>query len=130
MYGYNMYSPVASSYMQGMGGMSQQTQPVNGLTRVTGIEGARAYQLPPNSVVALFDSNSDTMFIKRTDGAGYPTIDTYSFTRVVDVQPNQEFVTRKEFNELKEMIASGKQLVSTSTEPVASSSTGQADANG
>lgn len=30
-------------------------QPVNGLVSVTGIDGAKAYQLPPNSAMPLFD---------------------------------------------------------------------------
>lgn len=39
------------------------------LTRVTGLEGAKAYQMPANSTVALFDNNDDLMYIKTTDGA-------------------------------------------------------------
>lgn len=50
------------------------------LVKVTGIEGAKAYQMPPNSVVALFDDTENIMFIKQTDGAGFPTIKTFSFT--------------------------------------------------
>lgn len=45
------------------------------LTRVTGIDGAKAYQMPPNSTVALFDNNEDLMYIKITDGAGYYDIE-------------------------------------------------------
>ena len=47
------------------------------LTRVTGIDGAKAYQMTPNSTVALFDNNEDIMYIKTTDGAGFPTIRTF-----------------------------------------------------
>lgn len=55
-------------------GYAQQT-PVHGFVYVNGIEGAKAYQMPPNSEMPLFDSTSDgVMFIKQTDGAGYPTI--------------------------------------------------------
>lgn len=42
MYNFNPYQP----YEQG-------------LVRVTGIDGARAYQMRPNSTVALFDANND-----------------------------------------------------------------------
>ena len=50
-------------------------QPVHGFVYVNGIEGARAYQMPPNSEMPLFDSNTDgVMYVKKTDGAGYPTI--------------------------------------------------------
>ena len=51
-----------------------QQEPQN-LIRVNGIEGARAYNMPPNSTVALFDGNEDIMYIKTTDGAGYYDID-------------------------------------------------------
>ena len=44
------------------------------LIRVTGFDGAKAYQMPPNSSVALFDSNEDIFYVKTTDGAGFPTI--------------------------------------------------------
>lgn len=32
-----------------------------------------------NSTVALFDSNEDIMYIKTTDGAGFPSIRTFNF---------------------------------------------------
>ena len=54
-------------------------QPSNGLTRVTGMDGAKAFQMPPNSVLALFDDSSDIFYVKSTDGAGFPTIRTFDF---------------------------------------------------
>lgn len=68
------------------------------LIRVTGIEGAKAYDMPPNSAAPLFDSNNDIMYIKTTDDAGFPTIRAFSFT-ALDMAPaqNEEFVTRQEF---------------------------------
>lgn len=90
-------------------------QPVNALVSVTGIEGARAYQLPPNSSVPLFDANTDTLFVKTTDGAGFPTIRVFRFEEVKPEPPQTAaFVTQDEFDrrmdELKELI-SGKQSV-------------------
>lgn len=99
--------------------MYQYQQPVpnysaNQLIRVTGIEGAKAYQMPANSTVALFDSGSDLMYIKSTDGAGFPTIRTFQFSEVIQKNDNADysaFVTREEFEELKEMINNGKQSI-------------------
>lgn len=89
------------------------------LTRVTGIEGAKAYQMAPNSTVALFDNNEDIMYIKTTDGAGFPTIRTFSFSEVThntqQQLSNNEYVTRDEFNKLKEELLNGKQLIQQST---------------
>lgn len=55
------------------------TQPVNGLVSVTGMEGAKAYQLPPNSSMPLFDQDNDVLYLKTTDSAGYPTIKAFRF---------------------------------------------------
>ena len=90
-------------------------QPINALISVTGIEGAKAYVLPPNSSVPLFDANSDTLFVKTTDGAGFPTIRTFRFEEVKpEPVASPDYVTRDEmqrgFDELKELI-NGKQPV-------------------
>lgn len=98
-------------------------QPQQGLIQVNGLEGARAYPLGPNSSVPLFDANSDVMYVKRTDAGGYPTIQAYTFAPVQDAQQQQpEYVTRQEFNELKEMIANGKQPVRKAAKPAADES--------
>ena len=88
-------------------------RPVQGLIRVTGMEGAKAYQMPPNSVMPLFDSDSDTMYVKYTDGAGFPTIRTFAFAPVEHTEqcPQGDYVTRAEFESLKEMIAGAQQPV-------------------
>ena len=101
MYGYQPYQPF---------GGSQARQE---LIRVTGLEGARAYQMPPNSAAPLFDANSDLMYVKTTDGAGFPTIRTFAFSPVEEVQPaGQGYVTRAVFEQLKEMILNAKQPIS------------------
>ena len=50
------------------------------IIRVNGIEGARAYPMPPNSTVPAFDSNRDIMYIISTDSACFPSIRKFSFT--------------------------------------------------
>lgn len=78
----------------------------NQLTRVTGIEGAKTFQMFPNSTVALFDSNEDLMYIKSTDGGGFPTIRTFKFEEVTNA-PKQDtsldlsdYITREELIEI------------------------------
>ena len=101
-------------YMDRLAQMQPPQQPRDGLIRVTGMDGARAYQMPPNSAVALFDGGQDVFYVKTTDGAGFPTIRAYSFAPLQEQAALQapDYVTRTEFNELKEMILSGKQPVS------------------
>lgn len=92
------------------------TQPENTLIRVTGLEGARAYQMAPNSTVALFDGGEDIMYIKSTDGAGFPTIKVFRFEPVRESEPMQaqgDYVSRIEFEDYKRGVEEYvKQLVS------------------
>ena len=105
--------PAQNPYMDRLAQM-QPPQPRDGLIRVTGMDGARAYQMPPNSAVALFDGGQDVFYVKTTDGAGFPTIRAYSFQPMEQAQAmsSTEYVTRAEFEQLKEMIVHGKQPVS------------------
>lgn len=72
------------------------------LVRVNGIDGARAFQMPPNSTAALFDSGNDIMYIKQTDGAGFPNIRVFTFTEQVQQSPQPiaqaQGVSRDEFD--------------------------------
>lgn len=77
------------------------TQPINGLVSVTGVEGAKAYQLPPNSSMPLFDKDDDIMYVKTTDAAGYPTLKTFRFEPVDQpTAPSADYVPRSEFDAL------------------------------
>ena len=93
------YQP--QNYMTAGGSPSlMQQQPVHGFVYVTGLDGAKAYQMPPNSEMPLFDSTGDIMYIKTTDGAGFPTI---KVCKVQETQSAQaaavsEYVTRDELD--------------------------------
>lgn len=93
----------------------QQIQPQN-LIRVNGIDGAKAYQMNANSIAALFDANDDIMYIKSTDGAGFPSIRTFSFVEIkqdAKSNSNQDYISREEFEEFKkELMNNGKQPIS------------------
>ena len=105
--------PAQNPYMDRLAQMQPPPQPRDGLIRVTGMDGARAYQMPPNSAVALFDGGQDVFYVKTTDGAGFPTIRAYSFQPMEQAQAmgTSDYVTRAEFEQLKEMIVHGKQPV-------------------
>jgi hypothetical protein len=84
-------------------------QPVHGFVYVTGLDGAKAYQMPPNSEMPLFDSTCDgRMFIKTTDGAGFPTIKVANCTTEEsqpkpdpDVTQDDMAAMHKEMDELR-----------------------------
>ena len=94
-----------------------QEQPQN-LIRVNGIDGAKAYQMNANSTVALFDANEDIVYIKNTDGTGFPSIRIFKFEEVNEItksEEKQDYISRKEFEEFKkEIMNNGKQSISRS----------------
>ena len=94
-----------------------QTQTQN-LIRVNGIEGAKAYQMNANSIVSLFDANEDIMYIKSTDGAGFPSIRSFRFEELKEdtqTEPSVDYISREEFEEFKkELMNNGKQSISRS----------------
>lgn len=119
---YNPYQPKATNYMeqfqtQSMPNYNQMTM-TNNLIRVNGIEGAKAYQMQPNSTIALFDGNEDIFYVKNSDGGGFSTVKAYRFIPIEN-EPfmsnnnnSNDFVSRKEFEEFKnEVMNYGKQLI-------------------
>lgn len=74
----------------------------NGITWVQGIEGAKAFQLMPNSNAVLMDSENDGVFyIKVCDNVGMCNLRIFNFTEVAN-KPKQEtnmdnYITKQEF---------------------------------
>ena len=90
----------------------QPTYNSSQLIKVSGIEGAKAYQMPPNSSVALFHESEDILYVKTTDGAGFPTIKTFRFEPFEEPKVEfEKYVTLDEFNKFKEEVLNGKQSV-------------------
>lgn len=114
-------NPYAALLGQNMYSQPQNNQqfftqePCQNLIRVNGIDGAKAYQMPANSTVALFDSNNDIMYVKSTDGAGFPSIRTFSFTETKEESKqveNTDYISRQEFEDFKkELMNNGKQSI-------------------
>lgn len=97
--------------------IAQPMQPVmpqqqTNMIQVNGIEGAKAYQMPANASIVLFDANQDVMYLKRTDGGGYPTIETFTFQRAAQAQPQQAaMVSVDEFNALRSEVEQLKEVI-------------------
>lgn len=104
--------PAPSTFNGGMGQTSSaqllqpQEQPFDGLTRVTGMQGAKAYRMPANSRAALFDDTDDIVIIKMTDGAGFPSYKRARLDWLPD-EPENDFMTRAEFRKELEDFRSG-----------------------
>ena len=98
----------------------QVQQPNNGLIWVQGESGAKSYLVAPNVTVMLMDSEGERFYLKSADASGMPlplrifdykertTTAQQAFGGVVTGESVNldNFVTRKEFDELKASIAS------------------------
>ena len=78
------------------------------LIRVNGLEGAKNYPLSPGSTVALFDAESDTMYIKTMDAGGLPSIRTFSF---IETTSKPVDTTETRLSAIEEEIASIKEVL-------------------
>ncbi len=116
---YSQSNPYSPYYGQQMAQPQQQApvtpvQPTTSIIQVNGVDGAKAYQMSPNSSVALFDMTGDRFFVKAADAAGFSTIKTFSFNEdVEDTSKKTEInndifatlVPRSEFDESNKRIA-------------------------
>lgn len=96
-------------------------QPINNLLRVTGPESAKAYPLPPNSDIVLFDANNPIFYWKSTDDSGFTTLRTFTFEeqKVVEPQPQSavetidtsNFATKDDLNILTNNVIEMKEIL-------------------
>lgn len=97
----------------------QPQQPVqsNNIIWVTGEAGAKSYLVAPNTTVQLWDSESQTIYLKSADASGMPSIKTLEYNIKNDNQPIQaklvedEYISREEFDALKTQIMSIKREI-------------------
>lgn len=78
----------------------------NGINWVQGVEGAKAFQLMPNSNTVLMDSENDGIFyIKICDNIGMCSLRKFRYQEIIDEpQQTNQYVTRDELmNILKEL---------------------------
>ena len=94
--------------------IQNQTQNVQSNTSsiiwVQGEAGAKSYLVSPNTTVALWDSESPTIYLKSADASGMPSIKIYDYKqRETTVSNNTEskssdFATQSDINTLREEI--------------------------
>ena len=75
-YGYQITPPFVPQPFQGWG----QSLPRQEIVRVNGENGAKAYQMAPNSSALLLDESAPLVWLIQTDGAGYKTAVPYTIT--------------------------------------------------
>ena len=103
----NFQNPYYPQYQQN----PYQTQK-NGITWVQGIEGAKAFQLAPNSNVMLLDSESDGRFyIKTSDNIGMCNLRIFKYVEITDTPKTESTIDMSQYvtrNELAEILNSLK----------------------
>ena len=82
-YGYPMnYYPMQTNAFQNVGnvgGVAPNAQS-NGIIWVSGEAGAKAYMVAPNNTVQLWDSESQTIYLKSADASGMPSMRILDYT--------------------------------------------------
>ena len=92
----------------------QQQQNTSGIVWVQGESGAKSYLVAPNTTVSLWDSESQTIYLKSADASGMPSLKILDYT-IRDAMPVSQsnaqtvsYVTKTEFdafkNEVQKMI--------------------------
>lgn len=136
---YNYYQPVANryvpntawgggytntipSYQQNIQQQQQQQQMNNSMIWVQGEAGAKAYMVPNNTTVALWDSEEQTIYIKSVDQNGKPSMTILDYVdrnatedQSVDISMD-DYVTKEQFDEFNENVATKDQLKSLSSQ--------------
>lgn len=105
---YQSYQPYQSSYASRLQQMEQQmgqsTSTVPQMAWVNGIEGAKAYVLPPNTKIMLMDSDAPKFYIKESDMNGQPSFKAYRFEEDIQQIPQNNYVNPDVMNNMQQTI--------------------------
>ena len=92
-----------------------------------GEAGAKSYLVAPNTSVLLMDSENSNFYIKTTDAAGMPTLRTFAYKEVTvdakepqkqaEVNLDDKYVTRKEYDDLRSKYEELYSYLETATKP-------------
>lgn len=104
----NSYNPYNNNYSYN----GYQTTPrTNQYAFVNGIEGAKSFQVQPNQMVMLLDSDNPVIYKKVSNGYGQATLECYKMVQIseeelreVNLQPQKEYVLKSDFDALVKRI--------------------------
>ena len=119
-------SPFINPYgfMQQQYQTQQMQQPAvqQQVVRVNGENGARAYQMGPNSSAMLLDESGLMVWLVTSDGAGYKSVSPY------DIAPHQS-APAPDFGSLEERIKRLEEIVNGNSGNTSANSKKQSDAS-
>ena len=82
----------------------------NGVQWVSGEQEARNWMIAPNAAVSLWDSSAPTVYLKKADASGKPSLTIYDLVeraetpRTAPTADPVKFVTREEFDALAAVV--------------------------
>ena len=90
----------------------QNNQPQNnGLVWVQGIEAAKSYLVAPNNTVALWDSETQSVYLKSADASGMPSMKIldYKIREAVErtempLKASEQYATQNDLKELEKRL--------------------------
>lgn len=105
-YGNPLYNPMVNPYL----GMQRpyQQQPKQEVVKVNGENGARAFQIPPNSSALLLDESGVIVWLVTTDGAGYKSVAPF------DISPH-EAAPVPNYSDLEQRISALERMMNNGT---------------
>ena len=111
---YNSFFPAGYQPAQIVYPQNQQQQPQQngGRIYVQGEESAKSYLVAPNQCVELWDTESQTIYLKSADASGIPSIRILDYTYRESMPKSKEgldmgaFATKEDVDVLKGEIAS------------------------
>lgn len=99
---YPQYYPAQAS--------APQAQQPSGLIWIQGEAAAKSYLVAPGTTVALWDSESQTVYLKSADASGMPSMRVLDYTirgaaPASNFMAGQEYATKADLEELRKQIA-------------------------
>lgn len=100
-----MYVP---QYQQQPMQVQQPQQQNNGILWVQGEAGAKSYLVAPNNTVQLWDSESQTIYLKSADASGMPSMKILDYTIRDATQPTvqiaEQYATKEDLESMRQQI--------------------------
>ena len=102
MYDNPLYNPMINPYLQAQ--RPYQQPPRQEVVKVNGENGARSYQMPPNSSALLLDESGVIVWLVTTDGAGYKSVAPF------DISPH-EAAPAPDYSDLEQRISALERMM-------------------
>ena len=88
-----------------------QPQQQNGIIWVQGEAGAKSYLVAPNTSVTLWDTESQTIYVKSADATGMPSMKTLDYTIRESIAPEakissvSDYATKEDISSIRAELA-------------------------